>query len=193
MTGGAGTKLAPFPCVTRMLDMMLRSLLIAVLGLASFTTLADDKVYYTQHNIWLFKGQSATTNYAVDLLVPVNSKVRLDDEDSDELELTLLDGNVEFTVVNVEKHSKQPLATIKSRLLGDAPVDLSKHSKLGQDAIKLGEIKPGMTKAEVLVARGYPPGVGTLNTDSDSWKFWQNKWNTILVQFQDGKVASIKD
>lgn len=173
--------------------MKLSTLLAAAMAMVSTGLLADDKVYYTQHNIWLFKGKSQTTNYAVDMLVPVNSKVRLDDQDSDELELTLLDGNVEFVVVNVEKHSKQPIETIKSRLLGDKPVDLSQYSKLGQEAIKLGEIKPGLTKAEVLVARGYPPGVGTLNTDSDSWKFWQNKWNTVLVQFQDGKVVSVKD
>ena len=42
-----------------------------------------------------------------------------------------------------------------------------------------------MTKAEVLIARGYPPGVGTLNTDSDSWKFWQTKWNTVLDRSAD--------
>lgn len=124
---------------------------------------------------------------------PVDSKVKRHDEDGDALELVLLEGNVEFTVVNVEKHSKQSIETIKSRLLGSKPVDLGQFSKLGQEAIKLGEVKPGMSKAEVLVARGYPPGVGTLNTDSDSWKFWQNKWNTILVQFQNGKVVSIKD
>ncbi|NQD35709.1 hypothetical protein HPT27_01665 [Permianibacter sp. IMCC34836] len=172
----------------------LRNSMVAVLTLfASALVSADDTVYYTQHNIWLFKGKSATTNYAVDLLVPVNSKVRIDDEDSDELELTLLDGNVKFTVVNIEKHSKQPMAEIKRRLLGASPVDLSKFSALGQQGIKLGDVKPGMTKAEVLVARGYPPGIGTLNTDSDSWKYWHNKFNTKLVQFQDGKVVSIVD
>ena len=166
---------------------------VAILAVVSSSLFANEQVFYTQHNIWLFKGKSATTNYAVDVLIPVNSKVKLADEDGDELELVLLEGNVEFTVVNVEKHSKQDIATIKSRLLGDKPVDLAKFSKLGKDAIKVGEVKPGMTKAEVLIARGYPPGVGTLNTESDTWKFWQTKWHTILVQFQDGQVFRIKD
>lgn len=172
---------------------LFRNLVLSLLAVAASAVVAEDNVFYTQHNIWLYKGKSQTTNYAVDVLVPVNSKVKLDDEDGDELELVLLDGNVEFTVVNVEKHSKQSIETIKSRLLGSKPVELGQFSKLGQEGIKLGEVKPGMSKAEVLVARGYPPGVGTLNTDSDSWKYWQNKWNTVLVQFQNGKVVSIKD
>lgn len=170
-----------------------RKLILATLALFSGLLFADETVYYTQHNIWLFKGKSATTNYAVDVLVPVNSQVMLDDEDGDELELILVQGQVEFTVVNVEKHSRQPIEEIKRRLLAETPVDLKQFSKLGRAAISQGEVRVGMTKAEVLVARGYPPGVGTLNTDSDSWKYWHNKFNTKLVQFQDGKVVSIKD
>lgn len=50
-----------------------------------------------------------------------------------------------------------------------------------------------MTKEEVLIARGYPPSHATLSLDSDQWRFWQNRWDTIIVQFNNGTVETIID
>jgi hypothetical protein len=151
----------------------------------------DDKEYYTQHNIWLFKNQTSSDNYAVEALVPVNSKVKIVKENDKVLKLKT--GENEFEAVLMRKHSKKTMAEFKSELLKETPVDLSKFSKSGQDAIRTGQIKSGMTKQEVLVSRGYPPDHATLSLDTDTWKYWQNKWNTILVHFENNKVTDIKD
>lgn len=85
------------------------------------------------------------------------------------------------------------MADSKARMLGDKPVDLTKFSTAAREAIKLGEVKPGMTRAEVLVARGYPPEQSTISLDSDAWKYQQSKWNAVIVHFDGNKVIDIKD
>ncbi len=164
--------------------------LFTLFSVASFAA-TDNKEYFTQYNIWLFKNQSSTLNYAVEELVPVNSKVKIVREYSDALDLKI--GENTFTVALARRYSKKSIADIKARYLNEQPVDLSKFSKLGQEGIKVGEIKFGMTKQEVLVARGYPPEHATLSIDSDTWRYWQNKWRSMLVRFDDNKVSDIKD
>jgi len=166
------------------------TLMSMLLGLSAF---AADAEYYTQHNFWIYKGSHSTVNYAVDALVPVNTKVKIGKESDSKLELTLSESGTKFTVVLAKKYTQKSMTEIKARMLGDKSVDLTKFSKIAQSAIKLGEIKPGMTRAEVLVARGYPPEQSTMSLHSDQWKYNQTKWNTILVQYENGKVASIKD
>jgi len=151
----------------------------------------DNREYYLQHNIWLFKGQTSSLNYAVDALVPVNTKVTVLKEGDNEMKLKT--GGTEFAVVLVKKHTKIKMSEFKARLLKETAVDLSKFSKTAQDGIHSGQIVPGMTRAEVLVARGYPPDNATLSLDVDTWKYWQTKWNTVLVNFEGDKVHDIKD
>jgi hypothetical protein len=151
----------------------------------------DTREYYTQHNIWLFKNQSSSVNYAVEALIPVNSKVSIVKENDERLVLKM--GDAEFTVVLVRKHTRIKMDDFKKRLLKETPVDLSKFSKSAQDHIRSGQIVPGMTKAEVLIARGYPPDNATISTDVDTWKYWQSKFNTILVYFDGDKVRDIKN
>lgn len=167
-------------------------LLLLIISSASVTAKdKDSKEYYTQFNIWLFKNQSSSVNYAVDALVPVNTKVSIVKENNEHLKLKTSDA--EFTVVLVRKHTKISMDEFKNRLLKETPVELSKFSKLAQEHIRSGQIVPGMTKAEVLVARGYPPDNATISTDVDTWKYWQSKFNTILVYFDGNKVREVKN
>ena len=172
---------------------VLRSLACTVLVLLGCNAMAGDNEYYTQRNLWVYRGTCPTLNYAVDALVPVNSKVTLDRQAGKKLELTLVDSGTHFTVVLQKKYTHESMDQIKDRMLGKQPVDLQKFSKIGQQAIKTGQVVPGMTRDEVLVARGYPPDHATLTLDSNQWKYWQTRWNTILVQFENGKVKSIVD
>jgi hypothetical protein len=173
--------------------MNIRRMLIAALMMSlSCGAFAATSEYYTQHNMWIFKGKSSTDNYAVEALVPVNSRVEVLKESGKKMVLALSDSGTKFTVV-LNRHSQKKMDDIKARMLGDKPVDLSRFSKSGLDAIKRGEVKPGMTRAEVLVARGYPPEQSTISLDSDSWRYQQSKWNSIIVNFDNGKVTDIKD
>lgn len=165
---------------------------VALILLGCNATAADND-YYTQRNLWIYKGNSSTLNYAVDALVPVNSKVTLDREGRKKLQLTLVDSGVHFTIVLAKKYTHVSMDEIKSRMLGKQPVNLDTFSKTDREGIKTGQVRPGMTREGVLVARGYPPDHATLSLDSDQWKYWQTRWNTILVLFDGGKVKSIVD
>ena len=166
--------------------------LTAVLMLLAQVVRADDTEYYTQHNLWLFKDQTVTANYRVDLLIPVNTKVTIVKERGAKLSLRTIDGK-DFTYIVQKKFTTKNLADVKARMLATTPVDLKKFGKDAQQAIKSGEVRPGMTRNEVIVARGYPPEHATLGFDSDTWKYWQTKWNTIVVHFDNNKVARIED
>jgi hypothetical protein len=170
----------------------LRIALGTLLVLLSFGAFATNSEYYTQQNMWIFKGTTSTANYAVDALVPVNSKVEVLRENKKKMELMLSDTKTKFAVV-LAKKSQKSMAEIKARMLGDKPVDLAKFSAASQMSIKSGQVKPGMTRAEVLVARGYPPEQSTISLDSDAWRYQQSKWNAIVVEFDGGNVSSIKD
>ena len=152
------------------------------------------ETFYLKHNIWYFKKVSASTNYATDTLVPVGSVVSITDEDDDELELKSEAAGATFTVKLVNKHTKGlTIAEVKERLLSKTPVDIPSSPAEIANAIKSGTVVVGMTKAQALMARGYPPKVATESTEENHWTYWQTKWNRQIISFTDGKVSAVKD
>jgi hypothetical protein len=49
-----------------------------------------------------------------------------------------------------------------------------------------------MTKQDVIASVGYPPAHKTPSLDGNEWRYWENRFGTILVTFKDGKVAATK-
>ena len=56
-----------------------------------------------------------------------------------------------------------------------------------------GQVIVGMTKAETILAYGYPPTHVTPTTDLNQWTYWVNRWNRIVVNFEDDKIKEIID
>ena len=50
----------------------------------------------------------------------------------------------------------------------------------------------GMTKEEVILARGHPPFHKTRSLELDKWKFWYMRLTKGAVHFENGKVARIQ-
>ena len=169
-------------------------IVIALAFAWSASAFAADKTYYTQHTFYTFKNKYDTTNYHIDTLVPINTVVKVTDEGGSSMEFEIPSlGNMTVKFKNIEKYSHADMAKVKKRLLGTSKVDISKSSKKIQDAIKTGQVITGMTKQEVLEAYGYPPAHATPSLDSNSWKFWKTRWNTMIVYFTKDKVSRIKD
>jgi hypothetical protein len=61
-----------------------------------------------------------------------------------------------------------------------------------RDAVRRGELTKGMTKYEVIVARGFPPAHRTPSTDADDWLYYTQRKLCEQVHFVDGRVASIE-
>ncbi|KXS52578.1 MAG: hypothetical protein AWU57_3040 [Marinobacter sp. T13-3] len=153
----------------------------------------EGKTAVTQINMWSYKGELETTHYAVDTLIPVNSEVQIMDTSSKTITFRVVDTGMEVTLVNKQKYTGMGIDGIYDRYFGDSKVNLSKFSNLEREAIENGRVVPGMSKDAVLVARGYPPAHRTPSLESDSWRYWQSRFNTIVVNFDDGKVVNIRN
>ena len=69
--------------------------------------------------------------------------------------------------------------------LADAPPAIA-------EAVRQGQLIPGMSKEQALLARGYPPFHHTAGIESDEWTYYQNRGFVHLVRFVDGKITSIE-
>lgn len=62
-----------------------------------------------------------------------------------------------------------------------------------QQNITQGVVVPGMTRAQVLMAFGYPPAHETPSLESPGWTYWRNRFDRMLVFFDGDKVDRIQD
>ncbi|MCW8838453.1 MAG: hypothetical protein OQJ77_01685 [Thiovulaceae bacterium] len=155
---------------------------------------------YTQRNMFISTiarfGQKIidTTNYGNGIVIPVNTKVKLKDVNAKQISFTY-NGNL-VILRNIPKYSNTTIDQMVKRYFAPNKVNLAKFSKKERDAINNGSVIEsrvvvGMSKDAVLVSRGYPPTHATPSIKSDTWKFWEHKFNTTLVQFKDDKVVKI--
>jgi len=154
---------------------------------------------YTKRNMFISKyGRFGTriiqtTNYGNGQVIPVNSKVKLKDVNSKQVSF-IYDGSV-IILQNIPKYSGTTIDQMVKRYFSPKKVDLSKFTKLEMEAIKsptsAGRVVVGMSKEAVLVSRGYPPTHATISPKSNTWKYWESKFDTRLVEFKDNKVVRI--
>jgi hypothetical protein len=61
-----------------------------------------------------------------------------------------------------------------------------------REAIESGRVAIGMTKAQVIVAVGYPPAHATSSLDAPTWKYWYDTHGTYDVIFDGaGRVTEV--
>ena len=178
-------------------------LLVAVVGAATaaaadsigyFDAINSDPLpvvgqkYYIRHCFMYEGGKSETTNYWRGTLVPINSEATLVSIGDKRMVLQLTGGG-SVKIENVEKYSKRSMATIAHYLLAAQPVPIEKFDVATINAIKSGNLKMGMTKEQVVMARGYPPGHKTPSLDDDTWVFWSSRFVMQTIVFTDGVLA----
>jgi hypothetical protein len=144
--------------------------------------------YYVRHCFMYEKGVSLTTNYWRGTLVPINSQVTLVSIGGKKMVLRLANGGT-IKVENVEKYSKRSMSTISRDLLAPNPVPVEKFGATIADAIKNGVLKLGMTREQVVMARGYPPGHKTPSLDNDTWIYWSSRFVMDTIVFSDGVLV----
>lgn len=146
------------------------------------------EVLYTQVSMWSEKSRIIATNYSRGTFIPVNTPVVITGVSSNTITFKLKDEeivikNVAYTKVNINKLLERTFATTK--------VKLSKFTAAEQKSILMGQVNVGMSKEAVIVARGYPPAHRTPSLDSNSWRYWVNRFVTTVYNFKDNKVSSI--
>jgi hypothetical protein len=169
-------------------------LLSACASTPEFVSKLDlERTYYTQVGMWADKGTRVMgTNYQRGTFIPVNSKVRVHEIIGDTITFSVPElGEKRIHMVNVPGHTQADLQELFQRSFDTDPVDLDTFNPEMRDAIKAGRVTEGMTRDEVIATRGYPPGHETPSLEQKRWRYWQNRFGTNIVRFEDGKVAEI--
>ncbi|GIC79225.1 hypothetical protein FMO003_06650 [Moritella sp. F3] len=159
------------------------------LSTAQQALLDDNTTLYTQVGMWTEKDNVIATNYKRGEHIPVNSAVKITDVNAATVTFTY-DGR-SITLKNIEKYTKVDVTGLMTRTFALEPVNLTQFSALEKTAIEQGDVVIGMTKDAVIISRGFPPAHRTANLKLDSWRFWQNRFGTIVYEFEQGKVSNI--
>jgi hypothetical protein len=149
--------------------------------------------FYTQFSLYYEKDRHITTNYRRGIFVPINTEVTFVKSSHQQITVKIPSYGVTLHIQNEQKYSGEKIAGIFNRTFGPQTVDLSKFTELEQSSIKKGTAAVGMGKEAVIKAMGYPPRHKTPSLNMDQWRYWQSRFNTLLVIFEDGRVASIRD
>ncbi|MBI1893135.1 MAG: hypothetical protein HYS14_03360 [Candidatus Rokubacteria bacterium] len=151
---------------------------------------------YTLVNLHPDEGQRLlySVNYLREGLIPLCTRVRIDSVDRERMLFTLIESGHQYTWA-FHRSLRDPIAKHLDRFFGKTcdKKRIESMSRLDQDGIAQGKVFPGMTKDGVILAIGYPPEHATPTVESNAWRYWKNRFNTILVHFVDGKVLRVQD
>jgi hypothetical protein len=130
-------------------------------------------------------------NYLQDGLIPLCSKVQLLSLSRKRLTFRVEKTGREYSY-DYHKAAAEPFPQHLARFFGTR-CNSDKVARLGQkdqNGIKSGTVSPGMTKQGVIYAIGYPPRHVTPDLDATRWKYWKNRFATMVVVFNDAGVVT---
>ncbi len=134
-----------------------------------------------------------SSNYLQDGLIPRCTPVSIDAANDKLVKFTangkqyVYEFQRKLMVESVDEHLDKIFGT------QCADQDLANFSDVDKKGIAEGQVYEGMSRQAVIYAIGYPPAHETPKLDSDQWKYWKNRFNTIIVHFEGDKVASIQN
>ena len=182
---------------------LMAGVIIAVAGCSTklVSDGVDPKIHrYLAYNVWYEKPDNVwSTNYKTGMVVPAGtpvSNVRIGYKRSHKLVAFSVPsmGDTEF-IIHFTKahHGNLSFSAFKKRMFTTKTFkEMSKgFSKDEIEAITSPRpfICKGMSKRAVIMAWGYPPEVATPATTLNIWKYWINRYRTILVYFnKKGRV-----
>lgn len=161
---------------------------------------------YTCCNIRYEKPEISDVNYQQGAIIPYGTRVQIIEVRKNEVKFLPV-GHPEMTLVYKHGRKVYPFEQQLDRLfLADppkmvsTPAAASKSKKKGAPAaakprfekqIEQGLVEPGMSRAEVLMALGYPPAHRTPSLEQPIWTYWRNRWDVFMVYFDGDKVDRI--
>lgn len=151
------------------------------------------ETYFLRHCIMHEKGEHVATNYWKGELTPINTKVKLVYMKAKTIHLQVIDTGAKIKVSNVPDYTKKDLGTIARNLLTRTPVPIEQFGETMATHIRSGALARGMTREQVVMTRGYPPGHRTPSLDNDIWLFWYNRVAYFSYVFRDGQLIDGRD
>jgi len=166
----------------------------------------NGQVRYTCCNIRYEKPDISDVNYQQGAIIPYGTRVQIIEVRNNEVKFLPV-GHPEMTLAYKHGRKVYPFEQYLDRIfltdppkLAAAPVAASKSSKSSkkktsapaaskfEKQIEQGLVEPGMTKAQVLMALGYPPAHRTPSLEQPIWTYWRNRWDVFMVYFDGDKV-----
>jgi hypothetical protein len=143
-------------------------------------------------NFYYEKTKTNDTNYQVGTKVPFGTHVYIERVRRDSVDFTP-EGHPTVTLIYKQGDRTVPFDAYLERLFveRDPRGRLRKVNAKRVEAIERGTIEKGMTREQVMMARGIPPAHRTPDLESPTWTYWQNRWDTLVVYFVGDKVDRI--
>jgi len=167
--------------------------LAAILAFAVSNAASAADRLYTAYNIWFEQPTKVySTGYQKGNILPAGSEVKDVNRSKGKLEFTDPKLDMRFSVEFVDKHHpglKKEQWIDRFLTTRDFAALSSGLTAAEINAIKAGQIQPGMSKKAVILAAGYPPEVATASTKLDTWKYWRHRFGSYVVQFSNGRVS----
>jgi len=134
-------------------------------------------------------------NYQLPGLIPLCSDVTIVEVSGKRLIFTLNATGKQYTY-DYHRSAIDPMEAHLRLYFGAEcnSAEVQRLSAIDQEGIRLGKVKVGMSKAGVKYAIGYPPKRDTPTLEGTDWKYWNNRFNTMIVVFDEqGKVKEIRE
>lgn len=133
-------------------------------------------------------------NYQLPTLMPVCSTVTITDISTKVIQFTYQGSSYKYMWEKYTRGAGQSLAENFMQYFGEECDQnmIQSLSSVDQEGIEEGRPKLGMSKDGVLIAMGRPPIHANPDIDQSTWTYWQNKWMTMRLVFdQSGKLTEI--
>jgi outer membrane protein assembly factor BamE (lipoprotein component of BamABCDE complex) len=127
---------------------------------------------FTCCNLHYEGNELSDANYWIGTTVPVGTPVRIESATPDSV--TIVAGGQKLTL----KHEYGTNEESFEQYVGKILVNSDPHRRIGefpeevQRAITKGKVERGMTREQVLLSLGYPPGQETPSLESLEWTYW---------------------
>ncbi len=157
-------------------------------------TSQDKQSYYLKHNLYFSDPRrfARYINTSVTNLnsrfIPANTEVTILRVTDTYIKFRLKKPRKFYALINQMEFSHQDIETIFKRTFSETPVAVTGSTPRVTKYIEEGFVVDGMSKAEVILAYGYPNIRKTGSLENDTWIYQAGKLRTTKVFFQDGKV-----
>ena len=135
-------------------------------------------------------------NYQQGGLIPVCSQVTLIERTTKKLSFRVEATGKVYEYDYHEKAAAEPFGDHLAHYFGSPcpRAALDALPELDRRGIEQGKALPGMSKAGVAFAMGYPPRHVTPSLDARRWIYWTNRVNRIAVVFDEsGHVVAVEN
>lgn len=122
------------------------------------------------------------------VIIPVNTPVAVRTVRRD-LVIVTLDTNKSIYFEFDESRMGMTNAQYVDLITSPQPTSLDSLSALDRKGISEGIAQPGMTKEGVRTALGYPARHGTPSLQSNTWKYWKNRWKSFSIEFDSSGIV----